>query len=176
MDDQGSVREDPTPFGMLDYAENYRRAAEKLAGDDNAIEHEMMMPAHHLMAHSIELSLKAFLLASEVPYSELMRWELGHHLDKLLARADALGLEQAVPIDEIDRSVLATLAAMHSKHEFRYIQTGSKTLPYWTFIEQLATKLTQNLHDRCLALVLGEEGARRRVHLRGRFGEHPLGG
>ncbi len=56
--------EEPTPFGTLRYAEDYRVAAEKVIGDCNPLESGLLMPAYNLIGQSIELSLKAYLLSA----------------------------------------------------------------------------------------------------------------
>ena len=63
--------DEPSPFGMLRYAENYRVSAEKVIADCNPLESKLLMPAYNLIAQSIELSLKAYLLSKGLKNSQL---------------------------------------------------------------------------------------------------------
>ena len=52
------------------------------------------LPAYYLWGHSIELSLKVFLIGRDVPLRELKSRDLGHNLAALWQKARSLGLEQ----------------------------------------------------------------------------------
>ena len=82
----------PSPFGMLRYAEDYRVASEKVIGDCNPLESELLMPAYNLIAQSIELSLKAYLLSAGLDSRQLRDFPFGHRIKALLAKAEDLGL------------------------------------------------------------------------------------
>lgn len=161
--------EEPTPFGMLRYAEDYRIAAEKVIGDCNPLESGLLMPAYNLIGQSIELSLKAYLLSAGLESKQLRVFPFGHRINALLAKAEELGLVAFVPLDGADRHIVASLSARFETHEFRYIKVGTKTLPYWSLIAALAGRFTQELHDHCLILRIGEEAARQRIAACGCF-------
>src|SRR5688572_15835808 len=52
------------------------------------------IPAYYLWAHSIELSLKVFLISQGVSLRELKSRQLGHNLMALWQRGVSLGLEK----------------------------------------------------------------------------------
>ena len=160
---------EPSPFGTLRYAEDYRIAAERVIGDCSPLESRLLMPAYNLIAQSIELSLKAYLLSMGHGNRQLRGPEFGHKLNQLIAEAERLGLNNLVLLDDVDRQVVAELSAHYEMHEFRYIKIGLKRLPFWSLIAPLAKRFTHELHDYCLAFLLGEEGVRKRVETRGRF-------
>lgn len=168
-DIQDDDQNQPTPFGTLRYAEDYRIAAEKVIGDENSLKSVLLMPAYHLMGHSIELSLKAHLLATGVRNSKLMGRGYGHDIERLLRKAVTRDLSRLVPVDDTERHIVQVLAAPHRDHQFRYIKVGSKTLPFWSEVGALAKKLTHGLHDHCLELRIGVEAARHRIAICGKF-------
>lgn len=164
-----STSNSPPFFGYIRYAENYRLAAERVIGDGNPMESPLLMPAHNLLALSIELSFKAFLLS--VGLSErTLRNDFQHKLIKLHQESSAQGLRAIVALDDTQAAAIATLDAVYRTHEFRYIRYGYKTLPMWTFAAGAAYSLTHGLHDHLLILRLGEEAAKKRIALRGKFG------
>jgi hypothetical protein len=160
---------DPSPFGMLRYAENYRVAAEQVIGDCDPLESSLLMPAYNLLAQSIELSLKAYLLSRGMENKRLRGPLLGHNLSGLVAESESLGFGDLVLLDDLDRELIASLSKYYETHEFRYIRTGPKELPYWSLISPLANRLTDELCLYCLALLVGEEAARRRIETFGKF-------
>ena len=164
----GKVSE-PTPFGTLRFAENYRVAADRVIGDSNSLKRELLMPAYNLIAQSIELSLKAYLLATGISAKELSGNVYGHKLGALLDKSECVGLGVLVPIDELERQIISTLGVSYATHQFRYIRVGYKTLPFWSETARTAKKLTYGLHDFCLALRLGESEARQRIETSGKF-------
>ncbi len=164
------VEVDPTAWGTLLYAEKYRLAADNVISNNSAQNHPLLMPAYHLVSHSIELSLKAYLLLVGLPYRRLRSQRYGHNLGKLLRKARAENLASLVQTDDADCNAVQLLGAMHGNDfEFRYIKTGFKTLPYWSAAESVAKKLTHGLHDRCLADRIGEGWATQRIATCGRF-------
>jgi hypothetical protein len=160
---------EPSPYGMLRYAEDYRIAAERVIGDCNPLESGLLMPAYNLIAQSIELSLKAYLLSRGLKNSRLRGPLLGHNLSGLITEAESLGLNDLVSLDDLDRQLVSGLSRHYETHEFRYIRVGVKELPFWSLISPLAKRFTHELHDYCLALLIGEEGARKRIETCGKF-------
>ena len=160
---------EPSSFGTLRYAEYYRIAAERVIGDCNPLESRLLMPAYHLIAQSIELSLKAYLLSKGLKNSRLRGPLLGHNLSNLIAEAENLGLNTLVSLDDLDRQLVSSLSRHYETHELRYIKIGVKELPFWSLISSLAKRFTHELHDYCLALLIGEEGARKRIEICGKF-------
>jgi len=96
-----------------------------------------------LVAHSIELVLKAYLLHSGETLDEAIA--LKHDLVKCWERAKELGLEEHVQLNEMDIHVLEIINELHKSTELRYIKTGHKTLPVFGPLQQLTVKLLDTI-------------------------------
>lgn len=153
-----------TPFGLLRYAEEYRLAAELVRHNES-----LVMPAYMLLGHCYEVALKAFLLARGMEIRELSSRPYGHNLDELWAEALRRRIDRLYAMSAIAGEVIATLNRHFATHEFRYIRTGTKTVPRWDFAGPIAKNLTHGLHDYCLRKRIGRDAAKRRIALRSRF-------
>lgn len=160
IDDPGRT----TPFGLLRYAEEYRRAAEMVHADP-----KLRTPAFQLIGQSFELALKAFLLFKGVSLGELRSKALGHDLVALWKRADAEGIAHVYVYGDLAVGVIGLLNPHYVSHEFRYIVTGTKTVPAWDSASNTARYLTYSLHDLLLIHRVGEEAAKKRIAEVGRF-------
>lgn len=84
-----------SPIGFHRYACEFAKyAREAHAG----LGGEFSPVAYYLYCRSLELVLKAFLLAKGVAQDDLKERSLGHNLSKVLLKAKALGLEQTVSL------------------------------------------------------------------------------
>jgi hypothetical protein len=83
-------------------------------------------PQYFLIAHAIELLLKAQILAAGGTTRELMKHDVRHSLDALFKRACDLGF---APSDPRVTVIVEMLATYHAGHQFRYRKTGLKTYP-----------------------------------------------
>ena len=156
-----------SPFGMLRFAEEYRAAAALVMRAKDPPGYSA--PAFMMIGQSIELSLKAFLLARGVPLDELKFKPYGHDLAALLAEAQRRRIDRLVPLYDFHVDSIKTLAPVYGRHEFRYIVTGTKTIPNWGFISLTAGTLTQCLHDWLVRRRIGKDAAIKRIALRGKF-------
>jgi hypothetical protein len=86
------------------------------------------------MSQSIELYLKAFIIAAGGKQSELKKPDTRHSLLKLFEMATAKGY---APRSAKTAAVIELLAPHHSDHSFRYRKVGFKTYP--TLRESLET-------------------------------------
>ena len=109
-------------MGYLTDAKAYLKAGNALSQSDI----EMYSPVYFLLCHAIELSLKAFILASGGSERELKQQDTRHHLNVLRDRACALGYQSA---NEKTDEVIEMLAPYHSNHSFRYKDPGYASLP-----------------------------------------------
>lgn len=120
-----------------------------LAADDKMggkAGHEVIVPVPvmFLVGQSIELALKAYLVAKGVPLRDL-RTEYGHELHKSLRKAKELGLLTVVPLDTADTDAIELLDAIYSTKELQYIQTGFRTYPVFGPLERAALKLIHGI-------------------------------
>lgn len=104
------------PIGMARYAKEFREAADaadKILGHKPGFEIIAPIPVMYLIGHSMELSLKAYLLHHGVTLNEL-RKTYGHHLRKCLKKSKELGLLAIVTIDAHEESAFAVLDDLYS--------------------------------------------------------------
>jgi hypothetical protein len=141
MDQQSQT----TPFGLWRYARDFADAGDAAY---EVARYQPFVPAYYLMGHSIELSLKAFLLGAGVPLDELKR-DFGHDLSALLDRAHHLGLAQEVQLSDIDGGVIRLLGFEYRTKRFEYIRTGLLSLPEWQKLQPLTHRLVSSLRVFC---------------------------
>lgn len=135
-----------TAVGLARYAKEYLEAAivvNQELGKDKAFTHVSPMPAHFLLTHGIELTLKAYLRHAGLTVEQLGARDLSHGLKALYARACELGLGDLYQMTAEDAEALELLVAVNEFHQLRYIQTGLKTFPLWGVAEPLAIRLHQ---------------------------------
>jgi len=83
-----------TPFGFIAYAADFLDAAKQFKTS-----RPFSPVPYYLLCHSIELSLKCFLLGKGVSKEELKDFrKYGHHLIKLITQARELGIDSLVTI------------------------------------------------------------------------------
>lgn len=83
-------------------------------------------PHYFLIAQSIELYLKAYIIAAGGTRSQLMKADTRHSLEKLLLLASERGYS---PRSKKTSAVVEMLAPHHRDHSFRYRKVGFKTYP-----------------------------------------------
>ena len=93
-----------TSFGMLRYAEEYRRAAELVHG--NA---ELLVPAYTLLGHCYELALKAYLIARWMSVEDLSGKPYGHNLTALWDESLKRRIDRLFPMVMLADDVIGTL-------------------------------------------------------------------
>jgi hypothetical protein len=135
-----------SPAGLLRFANEYARAA-MIVADANDRLHN---PSYFLAGHSIELSLKAFLLKRGVPYTDLRSpRRFGHNLVALLVEARRRKIGREVAIDRsVDRQI-PVLNEMYASKRFEYIVTGAYTVPHLDHLTWFAVHLATGLRGYC---------------------------
>ncbi|MCA8926684.1 MAG: hypothetical protein KDC18_01345 [Alphaproteobacteria bacterium] len=129
---------DPSPIGLFNYAHSFWSAGRALIQLDwEKQESHPDSPAEFLYWHSIELFLKAYLLADGVPLSKLRSPKIfGHDLSKLLTQAKARGLA----LTRKDEALISFMPVSKDMIALRYLKVGVKTVP--THCELEATCLS----------------------------------
>ncbi|MEO6012743.1 MAG: hypothetical protein ABIQ30_04045 [Devosia sp.] len=108
---------------LLKRGREYLAAFYRLSeNDEQAVAH----PAYFLLAHTIELALKADLLNRGFPRKGLKQLSLRHDIRALLEEAEALGL--APP--EAFHQLVYSIGEMNFEHDFRYPTGYLLTVPY----------------------------------------------
>ena len=109
------------------------------------------IPAYFLLARSIELSLKAFLLADGVTPRTLGSKAFGHNLVTLLSEAVKRQLHDSVPLDPIESNVVELLSYDYFGTRLAYRVTGGTYyLPLIDVTEQVARKLVVGIEAFCI--------------------------
>ena len=139
------MHDDPrrtTPMGMIRYAHEFMEAA--LAVDDQiggkpGFEIVAPIPALYLVGHSIELTLKAFLLQNGVAPKKLRNF--GHDLHASFRKAKELELLAIVQFTDQEQGALEILNALYSTKQLEYIVTGAKQFPVFGLVEAFSARL-----------------------------------
>lgn len=132
-----------TAIGLARYAAEFHEAA---GGADSALGHKpgfeivAPIPVMYLIGHSMELSLKAFLVHNGVGLREL-RTEFRHDLHKCLEKAKELGLLGQVKFDDHELAAFSDLDHLYSTKQLEYIVTGSKQFPMYGYLHTMSEKL-----------------------------------
>lgn len=148
-----------TAFGTWRFAHQYERAAravDAIAKTDL----DVAAPRYYLLGHSIELALKAFLLARNVPHEELRSMKLmGHDLEKALARAEGVGLQEFVEFSLEERASIELLNKTYQPKEHEYIVTGYTAWPQTAVLLAILEKLLPSIKSECLEATLKQSGS-----------------
>lgn len=115
---------DPTPLSLFTFAESYLQAAIRLEAHQGA-PLASDAPLSFLLAHALELTLKAYLLHKNYPEDRLKN--IGHNLEKLAKTCKRAGLPHQTTVDEENN--LARLSGQHQNHQTRYANTEGTEQP-----------------------------------------------
>lgn len=96
-------------------------------------------PICNLYCHSIELMLKAFLIANDVDEAVLSRKPFGHDLSALARKAISHGL--VLTDDQIESIEHLTLSFGKQPYIFRYPRLGKRNLNFFHHILELVDKI-----------------------------------
>jgi len=140
-----------SPIGFHYYASQFLAAARSVERSS-----QFSPVPFYLYCRALELCFKAYLLVKGVPKNELKRRCLGHNLESVLARAEALGLTSIVQLNNVERQQLTKANAYYADKGFEYFFvmraiTGYRDLPDLAILDQLASKLVECLEATCLA-------------------------
>lgn len=137
-----------TPTGFHMYAEQF------LAADQSSQQGKGFSPVpYYLVCRSIELTLKAFLLAERAPIDEIKR-KIGHNLVKALDKAKAKGLGNLVNVDANVEKEIENANHYYKNKEFEYFEfdrmvTGYPRLPDLETLRPFAAELVDKLRQHC---------------------------
>lgn len=137
-----------TSIGLARYAKEFLEAA--LAVDDSVGMREEYqrippIPVLYLIGHSIELTLKAFLVHKGMVVSELRSKNYGHDLMKCWEKSIELGLGDIYTFTSDDTEIIRLLNTLYSKKQLEYIVTGYKEFPVFGPLHKLAVSLVNTI-------------------------------
>lgn len=131
------------PAGFIRHAREFLAAAELVLNQTE----EVSLPSLFLFGHSIELSLKAFLLACGMTRNELKK-NFGHNLEALLDESIKRGLEKEISIEDVERGVLQLLNKEYQSKRLEYLDSGGiYSMPVPHVIVQISRKLVNVLDE-----------------------------
>jgi hypothetical protein len=110
------------------------------------------LTAYYLVGHSIELSLKAFLLGRGVSIGKLRSKLYGHNLAALLSEARRRKLGNLAKLSRQDIAVINVLNECYGVKELEYAFTGARRLPHYSVTVSLAKHLLDSLDPYCRKL------------------------
>jgi hypothetical protein len=140
------VEPQETPAGFLLHAREFFDAANAVLMHRNTVS----LPSYFLLGRSIELSLKAYLLASGVTQRELKSRKFGHDLSALCKEAMARGIKSKITITDIEIGTLLLLNFDYLEKRLEYRVTGGTyALPHIEVTTQFAQKLANGLDHFC---------------------------
>jgi hypothetical protein len=133
-----------TPEGFLKHAQEFWAAADIVLSKVQGVS----LPGYFLLGRSIELSLKAFLLHSDLSIEELRMKKFGHNLRALLQEARIRGLEQYIGLEAMDSGVIDLLSYDYADKRLEYRVSGGKySLPLLPQTWEVARRLAYELES-----------------------------
>ena len=136
-----------TSAGLWRFARDYARAAALVA---NGTEDDFSDPMFFLYGRSIELSLKAFLVARGNSYAKLRNPPYGHNLSNLLKEARRRRLGTVCKLAPREVAVIQLLNIEYSTKNHEYIVTGTFRSPNVIGLHLTANRLVRNLERFCV--------------------------
>ena len=128
---------------MFRYALEYYAAStvtDDALGDEEGYEIIAPYSVMFLMARSMELSLKAYLLHKGTTREAIAR-KISHSLTESLKQAELCGLAQSANIVEDDRKFIAVVDELYNNKEFEYPIMGHKTYPVFGPLQEFGARL-----------------------------------
>lgn len=154
-------------LGMWGYANDFLRAANKIIPNPGSQFHDDWagdcFPVFFLVAHSIELGLKSYLLALGVQPETLMKPPYGHNLTCLLEECRRRKIGRFVKFKPYHLEIIALMHSANRNMNLRYFRRGLKILPKYTLAHQTAEILVNGLKDYCVRQTLREANKGRRT-------------
>lgn len=141
-----------SPLGFHRYASEFYEAARSLQRPEN------YSPVHYyLYCRSLELALKAYLLAKGISKKKLKN-KFRHDLKKTLRKAESLGLGDEVSLSDEQRDHLALANAHYKSKAFEYFEVstlvsqmkGQHNLPDLDVLESLSGSLLKGIRQTCI--------------------------
>ncbi|MBL8207946.1 MAG: hypothetical protein JNM09_27175 [Blastocatellia bacterium] len=114
--------------------------------------------SYYLVCRSLELSLKAYLLANGVTRQEIKNQKmLGHDLQKLLQKAVTLKINSISSISPTQEQEIQKANGWYARKGFEYFELqnlvdGNETLPDMSVLIEIADQLIVDLKPLCLSV------------------------
>lgn len=142
-----------SPTGFLVYATDFLNAYKSYKSAN-----PFSPASYYLVCRSLELSLKAYLLASGVTRQEIKNTrQLGHDIQKLLQKAISLKINSISPISSMQEQEIQKANGWYTRKGFEYFELqnivdGEETLPDLGALVKVADQLIVDLKPLCLSV------------------------
>ena len=110
---------------------------------------KVSLPAYYLLGHSIELSLKAFLLVRGISLDRLRSKNYGHDLVALLSEARRHRLGNEAPLKPRDIGVIQLLNFDYVAKRYEYRESRIYYIPDASLAQDVTDRLVRGLKDYC---------------------------
>ena len=142
-----------SPFGMWrwgkDCIEFALKAHPKPKDYAESIRQGISTVAYYLLAHGIELQLKAFLLTKNYSVETLRSRKFGHDLVKLLNESKKNDFLSVVELSEYEKELIELINVSYKAKELEYFLAGSSSYPVYSELVELAEKISRSLSGYC---------------------------
>lgn len=153
------IGERVSPFGTWRYAREFLDGATQIGKPPESQLEELRLRysvvAYYLTGHSLELSLKAFLLCRGMSPKTLSERRYGHNLHVLRAEAPRRKLGREVALTKREKKVIDFFSGTYSSKAHEYFAAGMMQLPRYGELHAIAEKLVGGLHDICFSHTTG---------------------
>jgi hypothetical protein len=110
---------------------------------------KVFLPSYFLLGHSVELSLKAFLLQQGFEIGTLSR-DFGHSLGALLAAGREHQLSDYIPLTDQEIGAIELLTYDYMAKRYEYDESETYFLPLISVTSTVARRLAFGLKGVCL--------------------------
>jgi len=145
----GTVESYETPLGFHRFSCDFGEWAERAHNEPS--DHYSPVP-YYLYCRSIELALKAFLLARGLSKQDIASSRLGHSLMSLLTKAREHGLDSLVSVKPTWEQELARADDQYTKKDFEYftVRFHLTHKPSPDILRELSRELRVSIRQACL--------------------------
>lgn len=154
------------PFGVARLSREFLDAGIATKAPPKDALQELVQPAplvaFYLIGHSIELSLKAFLLGRGESITALRSKRFGHDLSALLVESRRRKLGTCVKLSSTEIRVVHMLNDCYSSKELEYLFNGTRRLPHYSVTVRIAEKLHAGVDSFCRKIMANNSSKRTR--------------
>jgi len=141
-----------SPIGMWRWGKEFIESALKLQPPPNSELEELKLnfsiPPYYLLAHGIELQLKAYLLSKGYTVKQLRSFnEYGHNLEKLLKESKINNINELVNLSEQEESTIHLLNETYKEKELEYFISGYSSYPKYSILCNVANKISSGISE-----------------------------
>ena len=139
------------PHGVWRMGKDFIEAAGELTPakktPEDFISHDLI--SYYLIAHGIELQLKAFLISTGL-HIDAIRKKFGHDIKKLLDVSGDENIDEYVSLCDNDKAIIDWLNDYYKNKCFEYFEIGMISLPSYYDICCVAEKISNELRYACI--------------------------